>query len=645
MPSRPIPATPCDAEPAPPDLSPPFVLLEDRLDRAAPARLYRDPVNVVSCDCPDSVADALRDIEQATARGLHAAGFLSYELGYVLEPRLSARLPAGRDVPLLWFGLFEPPQLFPGGVMDQVFGALAPPPPVTHLTALHDRAEHTGKVRRVLELIRAGDIYQANLTFPIRFRFAGDPLALYAALRVRQPVAHGAVVAFGDQMLLSVSPELFVEVSGGRATARPMKGTTARGADPSADLAASRALAADPKQRAENLMIVDLLRNDLARISVPGTVRTPALFAVESYPTFHALTSTIRADLRADVGLAERIGALFPCGSIVGAPKIRAGEVIRELEAEPRGAYTGAIGVIEPGGDMALNVAIRTAVLTADGEGRYGVGGGVVADSDPDGEYDEALLKARVLSGLAEDYGLIETFRWTPAQGFVRLPGHFDRIARSARGLGFSFDAEAANEALARYAQPLAEQGEDLRVRLVLARTGALTLTHQILGPPPAYPLRVGVGPERLEAGDPFLRHKTTHRPVQERAFAHAQGLGWDEVLLLNGDGEVADGSRNSIFAQIGPRLVTPPIAAGALPGVLRSQLIEEGRAVAQSLSLGDLRRAERWFVGNSLHGLRLAVFDEAAAALGGQLLTPPQTGQSGSAPTFTVRVSADNAS
>jgi para-aminobenzoate synthetase/4-amino-4-deoxychorismate lyase len=643
---RVTPAAHGAADPAPlANLSPPFVLLEDRLDRTARARLYRDPVDIVSCDRPECVAGALHDIEQATARGLHAAGFFSYELGYVLEPRLAALLPTSRDVPLLWFGLFEPPQRFPAKAMDQVFGELAPPPPVTELAAAHDRAEHTGKMRRILDLIRAGDIYQANLTFPLRFRFAGDPLALYAALRARQPVAHGGVVAFADRMLLSVSPELFVEAAGGQATARPMKGTAARGADPSADLAASRALAADPKQRAENLMIVDLLRNDLARIGDPGTVRTPALFTVESYPTFHALTSTITASLRADVGLTERIGALFPCGSIVGAPKIRAGEVIRELEAEPRGAYTGAIGVIEPGGDMAFNVAIRTAILTAGGAGRYGVGGGVVADSDPDAEYDEALLKARVLSDLAEDYGLIETFRWTPAQGFVRLAGHLDRLARSARGLGFVFHAEATKSVLARYARPLSEQGENQRVRLVLARTGALTLTHQRLGPQPAQPLRVGVATERLDAGDPFLRHKTTHRPTHELAFARAQVVGWDEILLLNGDGEVADGSRHSIFVEIGAQLVTPPISDGALPGVLRSQLIEDGRAVGRSLSLADLRRAERWFVGNSLHGLRPAVLDESAAAARDQGAAPPQTGQSGSAPTFTVRVSADSAS
>jgi para-aminobenzoate synthetase/4-amino-4-deoxychorismate lyase len=407
--------------------------------------------------------------------------------------------------------------------------------------------------------------------------------------------------------VLSVSPELFVQVGGGQATTRPMKGTAARGLDADADGAVRQTLAVDPKQQAENLMIVDLLRNDLARISTAGSVRTSSLFSVETYPTFHALTSTVTARLRPGVHLRETIGALFPCGSIVGAPKIRAGEVIRELESEPRGVYTGAIGAIAPGGDMAFNVAIRTAVVAADGAGRYGVGGGIVADSDPDAEYEEALLKACVLQDLATDYGLIETLRWSPCAGFIRLDQHLARLSTSASQLGFHFDRAVAEARLSSGAKSWGRLAGDRRVRLQLSRTGDLVIAHEPAAKGPSGALKICVAHERLDAGDPFLRHKTTRREIHERAFRQAVAGGLDEAVLLNRSGDVADASRNSIFVERSGRLVTPPVATGALPGVLRACLIAEGRAVEGRLCPADLQGAGRWFIGNSLHGLRKA--------------------------------------
>ncbi|HEX4179526.1 MAG TPA: aminodeoxychorismate synthase component I [Caulobacteraceae bacterium] len=585
----------------------PFVLLEDRLDRRRPARLFRDPATIVRCDRPDQVEGALRRIEAGLGAGLHAAGFLAYELGYALEPRLGRRMPEGRTVPLIWMGLFPPPRTLDPDALDAAFAALGPPPPIGEFTPGHDRAAHVAKVRRVLELIQAGDIYQANLTFQVRFRCPADPLALYGALRARQPVAHGGVIAMEDgTTVLSLSPELFVEAAGDRATTRPMKGTAARLPDPGADADAKAALAADPKQRAENLMIVDLLRNDLARISAAGSVRVPALFTLETYPTFHTLTSTVTARPRPGLGLKDKLAALFPCGSVVGAPKIRAAEIIHDLELGPRGIYTGAIGAIAPEGDMRFNVAIRTAVITAEGQGSYGVGGGVVADSDPDAEYDEALLKARVLTDLGADYGLIETFRWARDGGFQRLGRHLDRLGASAAALGFAFDRSKTESRLAHAARGWTALAGDRRVRLLLSRDGALAITDQAAAAM-ARPLTLGVARDRLDPGDPFLRHKTTRREVHERAFAEAEAAGLDEAVLLDRRGQVADGSRNSLFAEIGGRLVTPPLAAGALPGVLRAELIEQGRAVEGELDLDRLARADRLFIGNSLHGLRAA--------------------------------------
>ena len=269
----------------------------------------------------------------------------------------------------------------------------------------------------------AGDIYQVNLTFPVDFSYPSDPLALYTAMQVRQPVAYGGVAALGDMTVLSISPELWISTSDGAATTRPMKGTIAWSSNAVEDAAARAALAADPKQRAENLMIVDLLRNDLSRISVVGTVRVRDLFAVETYPSLHTMTSTVISRLRTGTSLREKISALFPCGSIVGAPKIRPREIIRALEPF---AHMDALGAISLGDDMRFNVAIRTVVLGPDGSGQYGVGGGIVADSDPDADHDEAILKDRVLTDLGEDHGLIDTFRWSVAGGI--------RAARSASG-------------------------------------------------------------------------------------------------------------------------------------------------------------------------------------------------------------------
>ena len=586
-------------------LTPPYVLLEDRLNAGAPGRLYANPIAVVRCDDIEGVDAAFRQIEQGLADGLHAAGLFAYELGYALEPKLASQMPDDRKTPLLWMGLFEPPTLVAAGVLDAAFASLGPPPPITDLRPDNDRTSHIGKVEQVLRLIEAGDVYQVNLTFPLRFLCPGDPLSLYAALRSRQPVAHGGVAALGDMTVLSVSPELWVQVAGGQATTRPMKGTVARGAGPAADQRARAALAADPKQRAENLMIVDLLRNDLARISVPGTVRAPDLFTVETYPSFHTLTSTITSQLEAGLGLRERVAGLFPCGSIVGAPKIRAGEIIRALEPSARGFYTGALGTIAPGGDMAFNVAIRTAVITADGVGRYDVGGGIVADSDPGAEYEEACLKARVLTDLAEDYGLIETFRWSRTEGFVRLDLHLDRMDRSARQLGFAFDRVEAEVGLSRLAATWDQRGEDRRVRLQLARSGALETTHAPHMPSNGV-LKISLAADRLDPGDPFLRHKTTRRDLYDRAFAEAAAQGFDEVVFLNRRDEVAEASRNSVFVEMDGTLITPPLASGLLPGVLRQLLIDDGRAIEKVVQI-ELLNSHPILLGNSLHGLRPA--------------------------------------
>jgi para-aminobenzoate synthetase / 4-amino-4-deoxychorismate lyase len=594
-------------------LRPPFVLLEDR-GGAGQALLFAEPVEIVAACEPSEILGAFAFIEAGLARGLHAAGFLAYELGYAFEPRLAGLAPSGRALPLLWFGLFEaPPRKVAPAELDQSFAALCPPP-LDDLTFGLDEAGHAAAVQRLLDYLHAGDAYQVNLTFPIGFRYRGDPLALYGALRASQPVAHGGMVATGEAAILSVSPELFIETAGGSAVTRPMKGTAARGVDAQADAAARAALLADPKQRAENLMIVDLLRNDLSRISEQGSVEVPALFSVETYPGFHTLTSTVTSQLRPDLSLLEKMRALFPCGSVTGAPKLRAMEIIRELESAPRDIYTGSLGMIAPNGDLSFNVAIRTAMLLPGGEGVYGVGGGIVVDSRPAEEYAECRLKARVLTDLAGDYGLIETLRWSG--GYVRLALHLERLSASAAALGFRFDREQVLGQLTEAAASL-PAGKERRVRCELRRDGTLQITTAAMPPATDGALHIAVASLWVDAGDPFLRHKTTRRAIYERAFAEASVQSCDDALLLNRQGFATETSRSTIFVERDGMLLTPPSEHGLLPGVLRRELIETGAVREAPLRLEDIRQADRWFVGNSLRGLQIARLAASALASG----------------------------
>ncbi len=358
----------------------------DRGPAGAPGRFAR-PAEIISAARLEEVPAALAALDRALAGGGWIAGFASYELGYAFEPRLAAPLPAGRRLPLLAFGVFGPPEAAmparPGGMLGPFHPAW-------------DAAAYGAAFARVAAYIRAGDIYQANLTMPLTGRWQGDPAALYARLVQRQPVGHGALVVLPGVTLLSRSPELFFALDGaGGIEARPMKGTMPRDADPARDAGLAAALARDEKNRAENLMIVDLLRNDISRIAEIGSVRVPELFAVESYATVHQMVSRVVGRLSPGTRLSQILAALFPCGSVTGAPKLRAMEILRELEPWPREAYCGAIGWAAPDGRASFNVAIRTLALYPGGEAVLNVGGGVVADSAADAEYEEALWKAR----------------------------------------------------------------------------------------------------------------------------------------------------------------------------------------------------------------------------------------------------------
>src|SRR6185312_6214522 len=389
-------------------------------------RVFQRPLDVIRADSPAEVPAALRAIEAALGQGNHVAGWLGYELGYALEPRLAGRTPVG---PLLRLGVFQAPESrMPGPAGRAYAGPLA---------LEWDEAAYARRFARVKAYIAAGDIYQANLSFRAHFPFLGDPFALYERLRIESEASHCAFADDGERQVLSLSPELFFDLAAdGPITVRPMKGTLARHGDDATERAQ---LAASAKDRAENLMIVDAIRNDLSRIAEPGSVAVEDLFKIESYPTLHTMVSTVTAKKRAGVGVADILRALFPCGSITGAPKIRAMEILHELEASPRGAYCGALGWFAPASNnqfsARFNVAIRTLTI-AGGRGELGIGGGVVQDSEGAGEYAECRLKARFFEQGRRPIELIETLRY--GQGFVRLNAHLVRMQNSAAILGLS---------------------------------------------------------------------------------------------------------------------------------------------------------------------------------------------------------------
>lgn len=370
----------------------PYVLFEDGRDHGR-ALLFDAPKEIIVARDASEVARAFARMEAASRAGLHLAGYASYELGYALEPKLAARPSPESRTPLLLFGAFAAPR-----AVNQDFGADLPDSRIS-LQPAWTSEEYAQRFQKCRDYIFAGDVYQINLTFPLYGRFEGEPLALYRALRKRQPVAYGGVVALGGETIVSLSPEVFFDARDGQIRARPMKGTARRGFMPPEDMARAQYLVEDEKSRAENLMIVDLLRNDLSRLAEVGSVKVTDLFTVQTYPTLHQMTSGIEAKLRENVTLAELFSGLFPCGSVTGAPKIRAMEIIRDLECAARGVYCGSLGVISPDGDMRFNVAIRTLTIFPDHELVCNVGSAIVADSKAREEYEECLIKARFLTG------------------------------------------------------------------------------------------------------------------------------------------------------------------------------------------------------------------------------------------------------
>jgi para-aminobenzoate synthetase/4-amino-4-deoxychorismate lyase len=554
-------------------------------------------------------------IEDVTSNGKYVAGYLSYEAGY---PFVDLPAPTTREAPVAWFGVYEAPvRVGPGEVdrgLDLLGGKTAPLEGALSVK----RDAYTSAIEQIRGHIQAGDVYQINYTAPVHFSAPEDPRLLYRRLRRRQHAPYGAYLNVGDRQILSCSPELFFRRDGARIVTRPMKGTVRRGRTLEEDRALRDELAADPKNRAENLMIVDLLRNDLSVCCRPGSVEVPDLYTTEPYDTVTQMTSTVEGRLRSGQGLSDVLRALFPCGSVTGAPRRRAMRLIRELEPTPRGVYCGAIGMAGPE-TAVFNVAIRTAVIDGEG-GTMGVGSGVVWDSDPDSEYEECGLKTQFLTSSATSRQsspddapprLIETMRFDGVR-FPLLDRHVERLARSAAYFGYPFEASRFRRRLDTIATD-ANVHSVLKVRATLDRWGRIALqTGPVEGK--ESPWRLTIAGERVEAGDPLFFHKTTHRRVYERALAAAQAEGADEAILLNEAGEVTEGTYSNVFVRRNDSLLTPPASSGLLAGVYRDYVLEtQERARERVLTLDDLERADAIYCCNAVRGWCEAVLEPAS--------------------------------
>ena len=637
------------------------------------ALLFSNPAEVVTLSSPSGLEPFFRTLEKKLAEGYFLAGWLSYEAGYGFEDRLMhPHPPAGNThpaSPLGWFGVYREPERFSAAQVEQLFAeenALFPldPAHVSTLSFNHSEAEYAAKIKLIKEHIAAGNLYQVNFTGRYRFTFTGTPTTLFAALRGTQPSSYTAFLNTGGRIIHSFSPELFFRRKGSLIETMPMKGTAARGRTPEEDTRLKEELARCPKNLAENLMIVDLLRNDLGRICKPGSVEAGELFATQTWPTLHQLVSTIRGEQSEHIRLYDLFRALYPCGSITGAPKINAMKLIQTLEPEPRGIYTGTIGYVTPDRDMVFSVAIRTIQLSGT-QGVYGSGGGIVWDSDPQEEYRECQLKTKILSlpeagvsdaqpekpcpefelktttlhpdlistipdsgsreellpgdpfsGTHKNFELFESILWSG--NYLWLQEHLQRLAASSKTLNFPCDTAAAHRMLSQLHQQLLQAAtltttpqHRFKVKLSLSFQGTLSVSYEPV-PVPLHgrTLRLCLAAHQTDSSNPLLSHKTTARELYDPYFTLARQKNFDEVLFLNERDELTEGAISNLIIRKGQELITPPLHSGLLNGIYRTYLIATRPFITEkTITLTDLHTADTIFIANSVRGLRPAQF------------------------------------
>ncbi len=554
---------------------------------------FKDPAEVLTARTADDVFQCLEKIEQS---GLWAAGFVSYEAASAFDDALKTHEPG--NLPLLQFGLFQGVEKIDPPQSAEKYQLSGWKPSVT-------RGEYFEAIDSIKEHIAAGDTYQVNYTFRLNADFSGDPLSFFCDLVAAQQGNCGAFIETDEFAVCSASPELFFELKNGVITSRPMKGTLPRGLIFSKDWENAEALKNSPKDRAENIMIVDMIRNDIGRVAEAGSVETLSRFDVEKYPTVWQMTSTVRGTVEQqnkecrisnNEGVTKIFGALFPCASITGAPKAKTMELIQGLETSPRGIYTGSIGFIAPDGTAQFNVAIRTAVIQ-DGKAEYGIGGGIVWDSDAESEYEEAITKAAILTKRMPSFELLETMLHEDDKIFL-LERHLKRLAESAEYFDYRFDREKICD----YLRNL-RINSPTRIRLLVGRDGTFQTQLFEIKRGEDTASTITVAKEPIRSDDVFLYHKTTNRLVYEKAKADFPGA--DDVLLFNERGEVTESCIANIVVELGGRKVTPPVSCGLLAGTFRDELLENSEIEEGIITLEDLKCADSICLINSVRKWR----------------------------------------
>ncbi|RKQ72101.1 para-aminobenzoate synthetase/4-amino-4-deoxychorismate lyase [Litorimonas taeanensis] len=572
----------------------PYVLLDDQ--KTGETRYFTQPIDIITAYNYGDLSAAFEKIENYQRSGYYLAGFLSYELGYALEPSLRPLLTT-QDKPLIQLGVFKTPPKAPPA--NSLYRAK---PVSVHLEPQWSLSDYLNRYKKVQNYIEAGDVYQINLTFPLLGQTRNSAKTLYASFRRSQPGRYGGIVRLGGDDIISFSPELFFEKHGSNMRMRPMKGTRPRLSNILADKALRAEMQNEPKSKAENLMIVDLLRNDLSRLCAPGSVKVPELFAVETYPTVHQMISEVTGTLKENLSWLEIFKGLFPCGSITGAPKIRAIEIIHELETHNRSAYCGAIGYIAPNGNACFNVAIRTLQLN-EGQLRYDVGSGVVLDSDGEDEYQECLLKAEIFK--PKSRAVFETFRWEPENGYIRKDQHINRLLKAASQFKIPLTETQIQSCLL---DKIPRGSTTQRIRLSLARSGKLEMSSSPLKPLGKVPLRICLSQYCLEPSRQITEHKVEMRDFYDGERSRLQALEKiDEVIFMSHDHIIMEGSFTTVYIEENGQLLTPKLK-GILPGILRQDLVNSEKVTETEISLERFLKADKIFIGNSLRGLLPAI-------------------------------------
>ena len=571
--------------------------------------VFLRPKKIISTSKIDQIEACFAELDQALKKGYYVAGFLSYEAGEAFEERLKRR--QAFNFPLLWFGAYKEPLIY--NHREGKFNQKVVLPKkhkqesyiIKNIRPNISQGSYKRAISKIKHLIAKGFTYQVNYTFKLKFSFSGSAAALYLNLRNNQSVAYSALIKTGERFILSFSPEMFFSKKGNKICTRPMKGTAGRGKNLQEDSENIKQLESSLKNRSENVMIVDLLRSDLGRISATGSVRVPRLFNVEKYETLLQMTSDIKSRVSPGHSAFDIFNYIFPSGSVTGAPKIKTMEIIRELEKEHRRVYTGSIGFFSPKTLGIFNVAIRTLLIDSrKGSGEMGVGSGIVYDSNACAEYDECCLKANFLTRKPQKFKLIETMLWQPVKGYLFLKLHLKRLENSARYFNFLYRREDILRQLMKLRRRFKQ--DTYRVRLNLDKAGKVEVEPSLLEAAAPREPKVFLAAKKTYSQDLFLYHKTTFRRLYDRQYKRAKLLGFYDLIFANEKGEITEGAISNVFVRKNGRFYTPPITCGLLDGVYRRYLLASAKFPIKEKVLfkEDLFEAEEIYLSNSVRGL-----------------------------------------